>query len=138
MGKELWRPAETARAVVRTTVSGRGTQVTLASWEAAITFKDRQGADLGVKIVRGHEEGATANRMQIAAVNGGLQAIGPEPIDVMIRTRSEYLLENFPRLSRWRLQGWRKQDGTEYANRDLWEELERLSRLHEVRVYPEI
>jgi ribonuclease HI len=65
----------------------------------------------------------TNNQMELMAVITGLREL-PAPARVCIFIDSTYVKENFEdRLEGWQSNGWRKADGKEVMNRELWEEL---------------
>lgn len=82
----------------------------------------------------GYAPGTTNNRMELTAAVRALEALG-EPSDVTIVTDSEYLKKAFTDgwLAKWQRTGWRTAGRQPVKNRDLWEELLRLTRLHRVR-----
>ncbi|MBF6600128.1 MAG: ribonuclease HI [Dehalococcoidia bacterium] len=75
----------------------------------------------------------TNNRMELMAVIEGLRAL-KEPCDVTLYSDSQYVVramtEGWAR--RWRANGWRRDRTTKASNPDLWEELLRLTEVHNV------
>jgi len=71
--------------------------------------------------------------MELRAAIAGLGAL-KERCRVSVFTDSQYLQQGMERhVARWRTStGWRNSRGEEVANRDLWEELIRLSSEHHV------
>jgi len=84
------------------------------------------------KVITGGEPKATNNRMEIRAAIEALKAL-KRPSRVKIYTDSKYLLSGATDwLSHWQKRGFRTADGKPVKNRDLWEELSRLLKVHEV------
>ena len=86
------------------------------------------------KEISGGEPLTTNNRMEIYAVIAGLECL-KEKCRVNIYSDSAYTVNAFTQnwLEGWIRNGWRKADGKEVANSDLWQSLYDLTRLHEVR-----
>jgi ribonuclease HI len=81
----------------------------------------------------GYEPRTTNNRMELTAAVRALEAL-KEPCDVTIVTDSQYLKKAFTDgwLERWQKNGWRTASRQPVKNRDLWEELIALERVHHV------
>jgi|SRR5690606_17239778 len=81
----------------------------------------------------GYEPRTTNNRMELTAAVRALEAL-KEPCDVTIVTDSQYLKKAFTDgwLERWQRNGWRTASRQPVKNRDLWEELIALERVHHV------
>ena len=81
----------------------------------------------------GGEAETTNNRMELTAAIEGLRALR-EPCRVELYTDSRYIEQAFSAgwLENWLKSGWRKSDKSPVLNRDLWEELHRLTQEHEV------
>ena len=86
------------------------------------------------KEISGGEPLTTNNRMEIYAVIAGLECL-KEKCHVNIYSDSAYTVNAFTQnwLEGWIRNGWRKADGKEVANSDLWQRLYDLTELHEVR-----
>ena len=105
------------------------------------------------KEISGGEPLTTNNRMELTGVIMALSAL-KEPCHVVLTTDSKYVLECLKEKCRvniysdsaytvnaftqnwlegWIRNGWRKADGKEVANSDLWQRLYDLTELHEVR-----
>ena len=86
------------------------------------------------KEISGGEPLTTNNRMEIYAVIAGLECL-KEKCRVNIYSDTAYtvnaLTQNW--LEGWIRNGWRKADGKEVANSDLWQRLYDLTESHEVR-----
>jgi len=76
----------------------------------------------------GREERTTNNRMEMRAAIEALRAAGAGD-RVHVVTDSRYLHDGISSwIHGWKKKGWRKADGGEVLNRDLWEELDELVR----------
>ena len=86
------------------------------------------------KEISGGEPLTTNNRMEIYAVIAGLECL-KEKCRVNIYSDSAYTVNAFTQnwLEGWIRNGWRKADGKEVANSDLWQRLYDLTESHEVR-----
>lgn len=91
---------------------------------AAILVRGELCEELG-----GREEHTTNNRMEMMAAVQGLRRVrSGEWVHVV--TDSRYLHDGISRwIHAWKRRGWKKADGGEVLNRDLWEDLDRLSRV---------
>lgn len=82
-----------------------------------------------IKKVGGSREGTTNNRMELWAVVAGLKTIlkltnSKNNIDCIIYSDSKYVVSNYiDNLSIWRYSNWRKSNGKEVLNVDLWKKL---------------
>lgn len=71
--------------------------------------------------------------MELLSVIEGLRQLR-SPSRVRIVSDSKYVVEGLASwLDAWKRRGWRKADKSPVLNRELWEELDRLRSLHEVR-----
>ena len=87
---------------------------------AAIVLKDGHYAEYG-----GHDTQTTNNRMEMTGALRGLMSVGAgAPVKVI--TDSRYLIDGASKwLYGWKKKGWKKADGNEVLNRDLWEAIDR-------------
>jgi len=77
----------------------------------------------GYEEIGGREDRTTNNRMELAAAIQGLRKALPAS-DLHVVTDSRYLHDGISKwVHGWRRRGWRKADGEEVLNRDLWEDL---------------
>ncbi len=85
------------------------------------------------KVLSGAEKHTTNNRMELSAVIFGLSAL-KEPCKVNCITDSKYVCDAFNKnwLNSWQKKGWKKADGKPVINIDLWEQLVKLTTLHDV------
>ena len=90
-------------------------------------YKDKE------KILTGHEPHTTNNRMELLAVINGLKAL-KRPCSVAVHTDSQYLKNGITLwIHKWKKNGWKTANKTPVKNRDLWEELDRLSNIHTIK-----
>lgn len=85
------------------------------------------------KEYNGGEESTTNNRMEMRAVIEGLSML-KYPCKVEVYSDSAYTVNAFLNgwLVFWQKNGWKKADKKPVSNVDLWQELLRLTALHEV------
>jgi len=75
-------------------------------------------------------EATTNNRMELTAILKGLQKISQNNLvgDIYLLSDSKYSLDG---LSKWRFgwkkRAWKKADGSEVLNRDIWESLDQVA-----------
>ena len=81
----------------------------------------------------GGDEQTTNNRMEVLAVIEGLRRL-KYPCIVDIYSDSAYTVNAFLNswIYAWKKNGWKKADGKEVLNVDLWKELYALTKVHEV------
>lgn len=82
----------------------------------------------------GAEPATTNNRMELTAAIKALEAL-KRPCDVDLHTDSSYLQNAFVKhwLTSWKRKGWRTSTGSDVLNRDLWERLLELTKIHNVK-----
>lgn len=102
----------------------------LGGWGAVILRKDASGQIIKTLERSGHEVNITTNiRMEMTAACVALESLGrvtAEPITLFCDAR--LLSDTMNRdMTKWKARGWKKSDGKEPANRDLWERLERTA-----------
>ena len=96
-------------------------------WGALLMYKDKKLE------LSGYEAQTTNNRMELLAAIRALTAL-KEPCVVRLYSDSSYLINAFQKhwLDNWLAKNWIKSDKKPVENRDLWEELLRLSATHRV------
>lgn len=96
-------------------------------WGAVLRFNGRE------KELSGGESNTTNNRMELTACIQALSALR-EPCRVRLTTDSQYVCNGMTKgwAASWRKNGWRKSDKKPALNSDLWEEMLRLSEIHDV------
>lgn len=88
-------------------------------WAAIISVPEGRVVELG-----GHAALTTNNRMELAAVIAGLQAVKDRPDVVLIHTDSTYVIEGITKWIRgWKRRGWKTAAGEPVKNEDLWRAL---------------
>lgn len=95
-------------------------------WGAILMYKDKR------RELSGFDPHTTNNRMEISAVIGALEAL-KEPCLVDIYTDSAYVCNAFNQhwLNNWQRNGWKTSAKKDVENRDLWEALLKLTKLHD-------
>lgn len=97
-------------------------------------------AIIGDKEISGSEKSTTNNRMEITGVVRGLQYV-TEPSRIKIYSDSQYVVNSIGCWEKgrptklgwivgWKRRGWTRREG-ELKNIDLWQEIDRLVRVHE-------
>ena len=96
-------------------------------WGAILLFGGKE------KELSGFDPQTTNNRMELTAAIEGMKAL-KYPCEVELYSDSTYLVNAFKSdwLTKWKLNGWRTSNKKEVLNRDLWEQLDDLSRVHKV------
>ncbi len=97
-------------------------------WGAVLIYREFR------REMSGYEAATTNNRMELTAAIEGLMAL-KEPCDVRLYTDSAYLAHAFTQnwLKNWQKNNWLKSDKKPVENRDLWEELLKLTSIHRVQ-----
>jgi ribonuclease HI len=81
----------------------------------------------------GGEVPTTNNRMELTAAIRALEAL-TRPTSVDLYTDSQYLRGGITGwLAAWKKNGWRTADKKPVKNQDLWEALDKLAAVHDVR-----
>ncbi|MEX2501218.1 MAG: ribonuclease HI [Trueperaceae bacterium] len=103
------------------TTSGDG------GWGYLMRWRDHERTDAA------YEPNTTNNRMELTAAVEALRALR-EPCRVRLVTDSQYLKKAFTDgwLDTWQRNGWRTAARAPVKNRDLWEELLKLTERHDV------
>ncbi|PLX82620.1 MAG: ribonuclease HI [Desulfuromonas sp.] len=84
------------------------------------------------KELSGFAPETTNNRMELSGAIAGLAAL-KRPCQVRLTTDSEYVKKGITEwLPNWVRRGWKTSGKKPVANRDLWEELVKLSEKHQV------
>ncbi|MDP4094436.1 MAG: ribonuclease HI [Bacillota bacterium] len=81
----------------------------------------------------GFEETTTNNRMELTAAIEALKIL-KEPCIVDLYSDSAYLINCFEKkwLDKWKQNGWVNSGKEEVKNKELWQELDRLSSIHQI------
>lgn len=84
------------------------------------------------KELSGGEILTTNNRMELTAAIAALEAL-TRPCTVTITSDSQYLVKGMTEwISGWMRKGWINSKRAPVLNRDLWERLQELSRIHRI------
>ena len=85
------------------------------------------------KQLSGMSESTTNNQMELTAVIEGLKAL-KEPCEVMVYSDSAYVVNAFNSnwIEGWQKNNWKNSKKEPVANRELWEELIELTKVHSV------
>ena len=83
--------------------------------------------------ISGGEASTTNNRMELTAVISALSLL-KEPCHVTLTSDSKYVIDAIQKgwLDSWQKKGWRKSDGKEVLNIDLWKKVIALLEIHSV------
>ncbi len=85
-----------------------------------------------VKELSGGERETTNNRMELTAAITALEAL-TRPCSVVLTTDSQYLVKGMKEwLAGWIRKGWINSRKEPVLNRDLWERLDALSKVHTI------
>lgn len=96
-------------------------------WCAILVYKETE------KAISGGEPSTTNNRMELTAAVSALEAL-KEPCEVEIVSDSKYVVDAINKgwLESWHKKGWKKSDGKQALNVDLWQRLMPLLERHNV------
>ena len=96
-------------------------------WGAVLCYKGTE------KELSGGEAMTTNNRMELTAAVSALKAL-KEPCRVYLYSDSNYLVDSLMKgwVIAWEKRGWVKADKKPALNADLWQELLRLDKVHEI------
>ncbi len=102
----------------------------LGGW-AAILYSPVHNAE---REIYGAERDTTNNRMELTAAIKALEALKTS-CEVDIHTDSAYLQNAFVKgwLRNWQRKNWKSSTGSDVLNRDLWEKLIELTKIHKVK-----
>ena len=95
-------------------------------WGALLQYRGRE------RELFGGETATTNNRMELTAVIRALETL-KRPSAVTLYTDSQYVKNGIETwIHAWKRNGWRTSDRKQVKNADLWLELERLARDHDI------
>ncbi len=96
-------------------------------WGAVLCYKGTE------KELSGGEAMTTNNRMELTAAVSALKVL-KEPCRVYLYSDSKYLVDSLMKgwVIAWEKRGWVKADKKPALNADLWQELLRLDKVHEI------
>jgi len=96
-------------------------------WGTILMYEDNK------KEISGGKKDTTNNVMEVTAVIEGLKLL-KYPCEVEIYSDSAYVVNAFNQnwIENWKKNGWKNSKKEDVKNRELWEELEKLIKIHEV------
>ena len=95
-------------------------------WGALLQYRSRE------RELFGGETATTNNRMELTAVIRALETL-KRPSAVTLYTDSQYVKNGIETwIHAWKRNGWRTSDRKQVKNADLWLELERAAREHDI------
>ncbi len=99
-------------------------------WAAILIYQGKE------KELSGGEKQTTNNRMELLGVISGLKAL-KEPCRVALWSDSRYVVDALEKgwARGWRARGWKRANKEPALNPDLWEELLRLTEIHEMEYH---
>nr|WP_035719562.1 ribonuclease HI [Allofrancisella frigidaquae] len=98
----------------------------IGGWGAILSYGDI------TKEIYGAEFNTTNNRMELLAAIETLKTL-KRKCQISIFTDSKYLQNGINQwLTNWKANGWKTSGRKEVKNKDLWQELDQLTRTHEV------
>ena len=85
------------------------------------------------KEISGGKKDTTNNVMEVTAVIEGLKLL-KYPCEAQIYSDSAYVVNAFNQkwIENWKKNGWKNSKKEDVKNRELWEELESLTKIHKV------
>lgn len=97
-------------------------------WGAVLLYKGIE------KEISGGEKLTTNNRMELYAIIAALKEL-KKTCSVKLYSDSAYVVNAFNQawIENWQKAGWKKTDGKELLNIDLWQELLALTKQHKVQ-----
>lgn len=98
-----------------------------------IVYEDSEGNKFQKELTAGYIK-TTNNRMELLGAIRGLQALNT-PCKVSLYSDSQYLCNAFNKgwIWSWLKKKWKKADGQSVKNVDLWKDLLKLVKIHEVK-----
>lgn len=79
-------------------------------------------------------KGATINQMELQAVITALNSL-VEPCDVTIHSDSRYVVDGATKwLHGWKRNNWKTKQGTDVANKEYWEEINKAYNEHKINL----
>jgi ribonuclease HI len=95
-------------------------------WGALLRYEHHE------KKSSGREAHTTNNRMELTAVIKALEVL-KKPTKVSVTTDSQYVKKGITEwIKQWKKKNWMTSDKKPVKNKDLWEELDKLSQLHDI------
>ena len=96
-------------------------------WAAVLIYNGKE------KEISGGNKNTTNNIMEITAVIEGLKAL-KYPCEVELYSDSAYVINTFTQgwIFNWMQKGWKTASGDPVKNKELWQELYSLTKIHKV------
>ena len=96
-------------------------------WGVVLRYGERE------KELSGGEDQTTNNRMELTAVIKGLEAL-KESCEITLYTDSKYVSDAFNQgwIYAWMKKGWKKADNKPVLNKELWQRLYELWKMHDI------
>ena len=96
-------------------------------WAAVLIYNGKE------KEISGGNKNTTNNIMEITAVIEGLKAL-KYPCEVELYSDSAYVVNTFTQgwIFNWMQKGWKTASGVSVKNKELWQELYSLTKIHKV------
>jgi ribonuclease HI len=96
-------------------------------WGAILRSKGRE------REIYGSEPATTNNRMEMTAAIRALEALR-ERCKVALYTDSQYVSQGITEwIANWKARGWRTADRKPVKNQDLWQRLDELATIHDIK-----
>lgn len=97
-------------------------------WAAILIYKDIK------KEISGGNKNTTNNIMELTAILEGLKTLKTE-CDVTLYSDSAYSVNAFNKgwIYSWKKKNWKKADGQEVKNKEIWQEIYDLTKKHNVK-----
>lgn len=97
-------------------------------YAAVLIFNDK------IKEISGGKKDTTNNQMELMAAIKGLETL-KEPCNVELYSDSSYLVNAYLKgwIISWEKNNWRTASKEPVKNRELWERLEELGKIHEIK-----
>jgi len=97
-------------------------------WGAILKYGDHE------KEISGYKENTTNNQMELLAAVEALKCL-KYPCEVELYSDSSYLINAFEKkwVDNWKANGWKTSSKEDVKNIELWMELERLSKIHNIK-----
>lgn len=97
-------------------------------WAAILIYKDIK------KEISGGNKNTTNNIMELTAILEGLKMLKTE-CDVTLYSDSAYSVNAFNKgwIYSWKKKNWKKSDGQEVKNKEIWQEIYDLTKKHNVK-----
>lgn len=120
------------KVTIYTDGAARGNPEGPGGYGAVLQYIDSKGVLHEREYSAGYKK-TTNNRMELMAVIMGLKAL-KYPCAVEVYSDSAYTVNAFVNgwILSWKENGWKKSDNKAVLNTDLWQELIKLSEMHEI------